>query len=342
MDNNGKPRSSRMIRKIGWGLALGIVACKVYKQLTRVSLRNKVVLITGGSRGLGLAMARILAYKGADLILCARTESQLDQARQELECFGGRVFTRVTDLRDEAQVAALFQDSITHFGRIDILINNAGVMMVGPENVMTVDDYKDVMDANLWSALYTIKAAIPIFKMQGRGHIVNICSIGSRFAVPHMLPYSVSKFALLGLSQGMSAELSRDRIKVTTVVPNLMRTGSARNITVKGDAEAEYAWFKLAASMPLLSQDADRAAQQIIDGIETGRSQIILTRTAKVVNAVQALAPGAMSFVSRLTNAFMRASDNKNYRKGWEAETALTNGAVGNISNEAANKFNEY
>jgi short-subunit dehydrogenase len=342
MNNKKSPGTSSTARSIGLVLALAFVSSKIYRQLTRISLRDKVVLITGGARGLGLALARELASKGASLILCSRTASQLEQARQELEAIGCPVFTMVTDLRDEQQVADLFQQSILRFGRIDMLINNAGVMIAGPQNVMDIDDFKNTMEANVWSSLYTIKAALPIFKSQRRGHIVNICSIGGKFAVPHMLPYSVSKFAMVGLSQGLAAELAKDRVKVTTVIPNLMRTGSPRNITVKGNHEAEYGWFKLAGSFPLVSQNADQAARQIVKGIENGRSEIVLTFTAKFVSAVQGIFPGAMGTVAKLMNALLPRSENTAAKKGWEAETRLTHGIIGAISDKAADKYNQY
>jgi short-subunit dehydrogenase len=342
MRNSNPSGPSNPARSIGLVLALAFIYHKIYRQLTRVSLLNKVVLITGGARGLGLALARELASKGASLILCSRTAGQLEQARKELGARGCPVFTMVADVRDEKQVAELFQQSILRFGRIDMLINNAGVMMVGPQNVMGVDDFKDAMEANVWSSLHTIKAVLPIFKNQRSGHIVNICSIGGRFAVPHMLPYSVSKFAMVGLSQGLAAELAKDRIKVTTVIPNLMRTGSPRNITVKGNHEAEYGWFKLAGSFPLVSQNADQAARQIVKGIEAGRSEIILTFTAKFVSAVQGIFPGAMGTVAKLMNALLPRSENTAVKKGWDAETRLTHGVIGAISDRAAEKYNQY
>lgn len=342
MHNKNSSAPSHTARSIGLMLALAFISHKIYRRLTRISLHNKVVLITGGARGLGLALARELASKGASLVLCSRTASQLEQARQELEARGCPVLTRVVDVRDEEQVAALVQQTVLRFGRIDLLINNAGIMIAGPQNVMDMDDFRNTMEANVWSSLHTIKAVLPVFKRQRRGHIVNICSIGGKFAVPHMLPYSVSKFAMVGLSQGLAAELARDGVKVTTVIPNLMRTGSPRNITVKGNHEAEYGWFKLAGSFPLVSQHADQAARQIVKGIENGHSEIVLTRTAKFVSAMQGIFPGAMGTVAKCMNALLPRSEDTAVKKGWEAETRLTQGMIGRISDKAADKYNQY
>jgi short-subunit dehydrogenase len=126
---------------------------------------------------------------------------------------------------------------------------------------MGLKEYDDAMRTNFWTALHTIHACLPIFKAQGYGSIVNITSIGGKIAVPHMLPYSTSKFALVGFSEGLRTELKKHNILVTTIVPYLMRTGSARNITVKGNHEAEYAWFKTLATSPFIAQNAELAAK---------------------------------------------------------------------------------
>lgn len=332
---------SGTISTVSWGLALVYLSRRLYRELTRESVRGKVVLVTGGSRGLGLAMARELAQRGAHLVLCARTSSQLEKAQSELEAKGSQILTVEADLRDQGQASKVVTKTIDRFGRIDILINNAGMMITGPENVMSEEDYKAVMDTNLWSALYMTNEVLPFFKQQGHGHIVNICSIGGKFAVPHMLPYSVSKFALAGLSQGLASELAKDNVKVTTVFPNLMRTGSPRNITVKGDHQREYRWFKVAGSLPLLSQGATDAAKQIINGIETGRAELVLTLPAKLVAVAQGIAPGVLSAAGKLANRFLPESQDTQTKTGQESESQITRGKIGRISDQAAKDYNQ-
>jgi short-subunit dehydrogenase len=228
-----------------------------------------------------------------------------------------------------------------HYGQLDVLINNAGIIMVGPENVMEVQDYKKVMDTNLWSALYSIKASLSIFLQQGEGRIVNIASIGGKVAVPHLLPYSVSKFALVGLSEGLNAELKKDNIHVTTVIPNLMQTGSPRNVTVKGDHESEYAWFKLADSSSLLSQKAENAAKEIVKALEQGENELILTQMGKVAVALQGILPGSINALSQVANHFLPKGNNRQEKKGFESESELSNGAVAANTDRAAVEFNE-
>jgi NADP-dependent 3-hydroxy acid dehydrogenase YdfG len=225
---------SKIINTLGWGLLVTWAAGKVYRQLTRKSLKGKVVLVTGGARGLGLCIARELGSQGARLVLCSRNSEQLNKAKEELEQKGFVVLTVVTDITRPEQVTSMMDKIVDHYGTIDILINNAGMMIVGPENVMAVEDYKTVMEANVWGALHTIKAALPHFKHQRSGHIVNITSIGGRIAVPHMLPYSVSKFAMTGLSQGLATELKKENIIVTTVRQILCVPGARVISRLKG------------------------------------------------------------------------------------------------------------
>ncbi|MCF2443541.1 SDR family NAD(P)-dependent oxidoreductase [Dyadobacter sp. CY345] len=324
------------------GVGLFALAKAVYNEMTKYELRGKVVLITGGSRGLGLAMARELAAKGARIVICARNEDQLEDAKEDLLRRGADVLALEADVTIQDDVNRVIQRILNRFGQLDVVINNAGMMMVGAEDVMDVEEYKKVMDSNLWSALYTIKAALPQFLQQGEGRIVNICSIGGKIAVPHMLPYSVSKFAMVGLSEGLGAELKKDNIHVTTVIPNLMRTGSPRNVSVKGDHGAEYEWFKLADSLPILSQNADDAAKEIIQALENGANEVILTQTAKVVVALQGVIPGGMTSIMQLANRFLPKSGNDHeVKRGFESETKLSKSWLASLTDDAAVKFNE-
>lgn len=337
-----KPSSLRQAKIFALGLLTALIIKRLYKSATKTNLEGKVVIITGGSRGLGLAMAMELARQHARLVLAARDTEQLAKAKRKLLEMGCEVLTIQTDLRNNEEVRSMIKTANDHFGRIDILINNAGIMVVGPENVMGIQDYKDVMDSNLWSALYSIEAAMPYFKQQGAGHIVNICSIGGKIAVPHMTPYSVSKFAMVGMSQGLSAELAVSNIKVTTVIPNLMRTGSPRNITVKGNHKAEYAWFKIADSLPFMSQSAKNAATDIIEAIRLGKREITLTFTAKIATALQAIFPGIITAALGLINHFLPDSDDKASRKGYESNSSLSSNLLTKITDKAAVKYNQF
>ncbi|HEY0192806.1 MAG TPA: SDR family oxidoreductase, partial [Kofleriaceae bacterium] len=215
-----------------------------------IDIDGKVVVITGGSRGLGLVLARTLVERGARVAICARDLDELGRARRELEQLGGEVFSAQCDVTDRDDVLNFIAAVEDDFGAIDILINNAGVIQVGPIEHMTADDFEQALSVNLRGPLHAMLAVLPGMRRRNAGRIVNIASIGGRVAVPHLAPYSTSKFALVGLSEGMRAELIKDGIYVTTVCPGLMRTGSPRHGLFKGNHQAEYAWFTIGDSLP--------------------------------------------------------------------------------------------
>jgi short-subunit dehydrogenase len=256
----------------------------------RLDLRGKVVLITGGSRGLGLVMARQLVVQGARVAVCARDPDELARAQQELP----ELVTVTCDLTDADQLDRLIAEVTAQLGPIDCLINNAGVIQVGPMQHMTIDDYERAMATHFWAPLRLALAVLPRMRERGEGRIVNIASIGGKIAVPHLLPYTASKFALVGLSEGMRAEVAKDRVYVTTVIPGLMRTGSPINAQFKGRNEAEYAWFAAGDSSHLTAMQAERAARQIITAMRHGRPEITLTNQAKLAVRLFALAPSLM------------------------------------------------
>lgn len=316
---------SRVALYAAAGAGTFLAARAVYKEFTKYDVNEKVVLITGGSRGLGLALARQLAAEGARIAICARSVDQLGQAHVELENLGAEVLSLAVDVTDPDQVESMIQDVVDHYGKIDVLINNAGIIQVAPHEALTIGDYEIAMKTNFWASLYTMLSVIPHFKFQGEGRIVNITSIGGKIAVPHLLPYTASKHALVGLSEGMQVELKKDNIHVTTIVPNLMRTGSTQHADVKGDHEAEYAWFKTASTSPILSQDVETSAASIIKSIKYGDSESVLSLTGKAATLIAAIAPGWMGSVMRLANALLPSNVNNGYttKKGYESETEL-------------------
>jgi short-subunit dehydrogenase len=257
----------------------------------RYEFKNRLVVITGGSRGLGLLMARRLAEEGAALVICARDGEELDNAANELRLRAPFVAAYACDLTQPPDIRSLFERIHREIGSVDVLINNAGIIQVGPLETMTLADYHQAMAIHFWAPLLCIEHVLPDMRRRGEGRIVNISSIGGEIGVPHLVPYCASKFALNGLSQGLRAELSKDGIYVTTVSPGLMRTGSPRNALMKGQHRAEYAWFSVGGALPLLSMSADRAARQIVNACRYGRAKLILSLPAKLAVRANALAP---------------------------------------------------
>jgi len=215
------------------------------------------------------------------------------------------VLARTCDLRSPNGAVELVRAVENEYGCIDVLINNAGIITVGPHESQTLDDFIDAMATNFWAAVYTIEAALPLMRTRRTGRIVNITSIGGKVSVPHLLPYSASKFALVGLSEGLRAELAREGIVVTTVVPGLMTTGSPRNATFKGRHRAEYAWFALSDALPGLAMNAERAARRILNACRRGDAEVILGLPAQLATLIHGVLPGLTSDVLALVNRFL-------------------------------------
>src|SRR6185436_20934698 len=251
------------------GLAAGAAALFATRRIARerhtIDFGGRVVVITGGSRGLGLVLARKLAARGARLVLLARDDRELDRARRLLdEEHRADVLAIRCDIRRRADVRAAATQILEQCGVVDVLINNAGVIQVGPLEHMQQEDFENAMATHFWGPLHLMLELVPAMRRRGFGRIVNIGSIGGRVAVPHLAPYCASKFALAGLSDAVRTELDQYGIRVTTVAPGLMRTGSPVNADLKGRHEAEYAWFAISDSLPGIRVSAETAARQII------------------------------------------------------------------------------
>jgi NAD(P)-dependent dehydrogenase (short-subunit alcohol dehydrogenase family) len=277
----------------------------VRRHVTRMNLEGRSALITGGSRGLGLAIARELGRLGAHVTLAARDEGELDAARRDLTKRGIGVSVIVCDLTDRPEAARLVDRVIAERGRLDILVNNAGVIQVGPVEHMKPADFEEALAIHFWAPLQTMLAAIPAMRQQGGGRIVNVSSLGGKIGVAHLVPYCASKFALTGLSTAMRAELVKDKILVTTVSPGLMRTGSAFNARFKGRHREEFAWFTVSDSIPFLSIDAASAARRIVHACRCGDAEVVVGWPAKLAVVANAIAPSAVALGMRLTNALL-------------------------------------
>ena len=204
---------------IGAG-ALGMIlgARAGHSTRARIDLRNKVVLVTGSLRGLGLVMAREFAAAHANVVICARDSEELDRARMELREFGVEVLGVMCDLTKRNQVEGMIEGVTRHFGRIDILVNNADTIAVGPMETMTLRDYEESMALHFWAPPYATLAVLPQMKRRKAGRIVNIASIGGKIAVPHLLPDSGASLPWSDSPRGC-AELEKDGIYVTTACP---------------------------------------------------------------------------------------------------------------------------
>lgn len=306
-------------------VAVAVAAAQALRRARRFDFAGKVAIVTGGSRGLGLVLASLLAERGARVAIVARNEAELEQARLHLIERGARDVLAVRcDVSSASQVARAVDEVRSAFGRIDVLVNDAGTIEVGPFESMDLSDFEKAMDTNFWGPLHLVRAVEPIMRDSGGGRILNVSSIGGAVAVPHLLPYVASKFALTGLSLGLRGELAKDRILVTTACPGLMRTGSPPHAWFKGDRAAEYAWFAASDQLPIVSSSVTHAARRMLRALERGRAFVTVTPPARTAIVAQALAPGMVTLAMRAVNRLLpHGTDARPATSGFEARANL-------------------
>lgn len=327
----------------GAGVGAYFLLKAAVRQITAYSFRDRTVLLTGGSRGLGLVMARQLAQEGARVALCARDEQELERAQIDVLSYGNEVMTSVCDVTKPDQVRETMEEVRQTFGPIDVLINNAGIIQVGPVETMTREDYAKEMDVHFWGPLNMIEAVRPEMQRRGAGRIVNISSIGGRIAAPHLLPYCASKFALVGLSEGLNVELAKYGIHVTTVCPGLMRVGSARQAWFKGRHREEYTWFNHASSFPLGTTSAEHAARKILNACRYGKAELTFTVPARFGVCAKALAPELTAQVLQWTNRALPKPGGigTDQAKGEDSKSAWSPSLATTLGEKAAMRNNE-
>jgi NAD(P)-dependent dehydrogenase (short-subunit alcohol dehydrogenase family) len=325
------------------GIALGMAASMLLSRRRPNSLRDKTVFVTGGSRGLGLLLAQEFARRGAKIAISARDRSELDRADGQLRPITDHVLTLEADMtmREEVEMAVHKIDQ--HFGSLDILVNNAGTICVGPLETMTIDDYRNSINTHFWGPYFATMAVLPSFQRRRRGRIVNISSIGGKISVPHLVPYCVGKFALTGFSEGLRSELAKDNIYVTTVCPGLMRTGSPRNASFKGNNEAEYAWFSISDALPVVSMNAKRAARRIVNACLCGEAEVVLSLPARAAVKLHGLFPGTTTDLLGLMNVLLPPPGGigSDVRTGRQSSSSASPSWITTLNEKAADENNQ-
>jgi len=331
-------------------LCAGATAAAAYGCVRRLGtrrLRGRVALITGASRGLGLGLAEEFGRRGAKLVLTARNPWELERAKQSLVERGfvssaDDVLVIPADLRQAGEAQHVVEKATEQFGRVDVLVNNAGVITVGPVENQTVEDFHEVMDSNFFTGVHCALAVMPQMLQRRSGTIVNIASIGGRIAVPHLLPYTASKFAAVGFSQGLNAELRSKGIHVMTVCPGLMRTGSHVAAQFSGDASREYRWFSLGASLPGVSTSAKNAARRVVLGVMLGETEIAITPQAAVASRLASLAPEAVTLAMGMVNRLLPRPVPEGARRQRGADVrGLETMPASKIGGAAARRYNQ-
>ncbi|MCE1177979.1 MAG: SDR family oxidoreductase [Micrococcales bacterium] len=307
---------------------------------------SDVALVVGGSRGLGLLIGRELLERGYAVVACARDEAELGRAAAAVAA-AGRLETRVCDIRDREAVRALVAEVERGHGHIDVAITVAGVIQSAPAESLTQEHFDEAIETMLEGPIVVARAVEPAMRARGKGHIGTVTSIGGMVSPPHLLPYAAAKFGAVGFSDGLAASLAGTGVTATTIVPGLMRTGSHENAQFGGDPAAEYAWFAPAASLPLLSTDADRAARRIVDAVLAGKPMVVLTPLAWAGIRVRGLMPGTTTRVMGLANRLLPsapAGDTGETVDGKTAERRLDSRvvrALTTLGTRAARRNNE-
>jgi NAD(P)-dependent dehydrogenase (short-subunit alcohol dehydrogenase family) len=297
--------------KLTLAAGAGLAAKEAISRRREADLTGQVALITGGSRGLGLAIARELAAEGCRLAICARDTDQLERIAAELRDSGAEVITITCDVGHQDEVEAMVAQGIDHYGHIDLLFTVAGEVAIGQARDMELEDIRRAMDVMFWGIVYPVLAVLPSMRERGYGRIAAVTSIGGKIAVPHMLSYSAAKFAAVGFTEGLSAELASEGIHVTTLAPGLMRTGSHLHARFKGsDAqqEGDYAWFSAGASQPLAAR-ADRAARIMVRAVKRGETERIQTLPFSLAARFHGVAPALTIRLMRVANAVLPSHD---------------------------------
>lgn len=328
--------------------ALGAAAFArtAFRALRRLDMRGRVVVITGGSRGLGLLLAEEFGRHGARVAIAGRDAGALDRAAQRLRALGIEVHAVACDLGDRAAAEAFIDSTASAFGRIDVLVNNAGVIQVAPMQDLRVEELDEAMRSNYWSAVHTTLRALPHLQKQGRAaRIVNVVSIGGRVAVPHLLGYNASKFAMMGFSESLQAELSHGSARgprVTTVIPGPMRTGSIYNAEFGGSQEREFGWFGRLSSIPIATIDARRAARLVVAAAREGRAEVKLGLSSHLLSWAHGIAPQMTVRLMGLVNALLPPPrGGEGTTRGRDLRTPAQGSALLRLSNEAARRNNE-
>lgn len=324
------------------GGAVAWAASRALRRRRAVSFCGRVVVISGGSRGLGLLVARRLVAEGARVALLARTEADLDAALAGGAGRGGQALVVPCDVGVREEVEAAVGRVVAELGAPSVLLHDAGIIGVGPESHMDEADYRRSLDVHFWGGYYLTEALRP--HLGGGARVGYVSSVAGRLAAPHLAPYSVGKHALVGYADAMRAELAASGVRVTTITPGLLRTGSHPNAHVKGDHEAEYAWFAAADATPLLSMDGGRAADAIVDALRHGDAALTLTLPAKLGAALDGVAPGWVGGAAKLAARLLPdavGSEGDRRQTGWDSFSDAAPSALTRRADEQTDDNNE-
>ena len=237
-----------------------------------MNFKNKVVVITGASSGIGEAAAEQFAKRGANLVLVARRKDKLEQVEQKLSKYSIKILIQVCDVSDKLQVKQMSEKVIEIFSRIDVLVNNAGFVIYGKVEELSIEDIESQMKTNYFGTINCTKHFLPYFLKQNSGHMVNVASVGGSFGVPGIASYCATKFAMLGFSEGLHHELHGTNVGVTVVSPIMVRTSLFDHPSFKNFAKHATG----------ISLSADTVANAIIKASDSSKLEIVVPSYVRI------------------------------------------------------------
>jgi NADP-dependent 3-hydroxy acid dehydrogenase YdfG len=240
-------------------------------------IQNKVVVITGASSGIGETTAQILAQQGAKVILGARRTERLAKLVDKIRAEGGNADYKAVDVSKREQMEALIQFAKATYGRVDVIVNNAGVMPLSPIEALKIDEWERMVDVNIKGVLYGIAAGLPVMKAQGSGQFINISSIGGHAVFPTAAVYCATKYAVRAISEGLRQEQLAGDIRVTIISPGVVESELANTITDPNTKEAMNAFRQIALTPDAIARAIGYAIAQPQD---VDVSEIIVRPTA--------------------------------------------------------------
>lgn len=261
------------------------------------------VLITGASQGIGKATALLFAQNGYDLVLAARNSDRLNSVAQEITALGREVLVVPTDISDAEQVNTLAEKALAAYGKINVLVNNAGICSSGPFENTSLADWQNIINVNLWGYIYTTHALLPQFLAQGAGTIVNVGSVGGKVPLPYMTAYCTSKYAVTGFTETLRLELEPKGIQVCGIHPSATNSDFLERALFRGEDEQEVnqrrQQMELMLKSPMASQPED-VAKAILQVVKHPQAEVIVG-TAAVATATHKLAPALMNLILQRT-----------------------------------------
>lgn len=249
-------------------------------------INGTTAVITGATSGIGRETALEFARAGANVVIAGRRKERLRQLVSEIESIGHQALSVATDVADQTQVDHLVRSSVERFGRIDTLVNNAGVAFAGRFDQMTIEDFRRVLDVNFWGAVYASKAAVAqMLEQRGGGVIINVSSIFGKRGVPSQTAYCASKFALAGFSEALRAEVMSNGIDVSTIFPGAVETEIF-------ESSANQTGMEIPGFVPKFPAQA--MAKIIVQTARFPRHEVVMALDAQAINFANKLVPGLM------------------------------------------------